>query len=131
MRLLTRNQSRRLDQVSMEKLEIPGLMLMENAGKKVAEVTESILEEKKREKQIAICCGKGNNGGDGFYGSCQVPYLEPVFKSFEINGSTYNNGMCPVAESIQSKVMQFKTNYRDLDLAKEKVQILQDLVKSF
>ena len=44
MRLLTRNQSRRLDQVSMEKLGIPGLMLMENAGKKVAEVTESILE---------------------------------------------------------------------------------------
>ena len=57
MRLLTRNQSRRLDQVSMEKLGIPGLRLMENAGKKVAEVTESILEGKKREKQIAICCG--------------------------------------------------------------------------
>ncbi len=66
MRLLTRNQSRRLDQVSMERLEIPGLILMENAGKEVAKVTESILEGKKREKQIAICCGKGNNGGDGF-----------------------------------------------------------------
>ena len=75
MRLLTRNQSRRLDQVSMEKLGIPGLILMENAGKEVAEVIESILEGKKREKQIAICCGKGNNGGDGFSAALHLDHF--------------------------------------------------------
>ena len=75
MRLLTRNQSRRLDQVSMEKLGIPCLMLMENAGKEVAEVTENILEGEKREKQIAICCGKGNNGGDGFSAALHLDYF--------------------------------------------------------
>lgn len=69
-------------------------------------------------------------GGDGFYGSCQIPYLEPVFNSFEINGHTYKKGICTVAESVQSRIMQFKTNYRDLDLAKEKVQILRDLIKA-
>ena len=75
MRLLTRNQSRRLDQVSMEKLGIPGLILMENAGKEVSDVTESILEGKKREKQIAICCGKGNNGGDGFSAALHLDHF--------------------------------------------------------
>ena len=66
MRLLTRNQSQILDQVSMEKMGISGLTLMENAGKEVARVSGSVLEGEKKEKQIVICCGKGNNGGDGF-----------------------------------------------------------------
>ena len=39
MRLLTRNQSQILDQVSMEKMGILGLTLMENAGKEVARVS--------------------------------------------------------------------------------------------
>lgn len=70
-------------------------------------------------------------GGDGFYGACQVPYLEPVFKGLEINGTTYEKGICPVAEEIQPRIMQFKTNYRDLNLAREKARILHDLIKSF
>jgi len=69
-------------------------------------------------------------GGDGFYGSCQIPYLEPVFKSFKINGKSFKKGLCPIAESIQSRIMQFKTNYRDLDLANEKVQVLGNVIKS-
>ena len=69
-------------------------------------------------------------GGDGFYGACQVPYLEPVFKDLEINGTKYEKGICPVAEEIQPRIMQFKTNYRNLDLAREKAKILHDLIKS-
>ena len=89
MRLLTRNQSRRLDQVSMERLEIPGLILMENAGKEVAEVTESILEGKKREKQIAICCGKGNNGGDGFSAALHLNHLNKHRTIYLKNSNRY------------------------------------------
>ena len=70
-------------------------------------------------------------GGDGFYGACQIPYLEPVFKGLEINGTIYEKGICPVAEEIQPRIMQFKTNYRDLDIARGKAQILNDLIKSF
>jgi NAD(P)H-hydrate epimerase len=36
---------------------------MENAGRAVAEVAAEMLGHKKR---IAVFCGKGNNGGDGF-----------------------------------------------------------------
>lgn len=67
-------------------------------------------------------------GGDGFYGACMVPYLEPVFKNLEVNGVKYGAGLCPVAEEIQPRIMQFKTNYRDLEIAKEKAKILKQLI---
>ena len=67
-------------------------------------------------------------GGDGFYGACKVPYLEPVFKDLEINGVRYGKGLCPVAEEIQPRIMQFKTNYRNLEVAKEKADILNRLI---
>lgn len=70
-------------------------------------------------------------GGDGFYGACKIPYLEPVFRNLEINGVTYKKGLCPVAEEIQPKIMQFKTNYRNLDVARRKTEILRKLIKSF
>ena len=69
-------------------------------------------------------------GGDGFYGACKIPYLEPVFRNLEINGVTYKKGFCPVAEEIQPKIMQFKTNYRNLDIAKRKTEILRKLINS-
>jgi len=67
-------------------------------------------------------------GGDGFYGACKVPYLEPVFKNLEINGVRYGKGLCSVAEEIQPRIMQFKTNYRNLEVAKEKAEILNRLI---
>ena len=67
-------------------------------------------------------------GGDGFYGACKVPYLEPAFKGLSVNGITYSKGICPVAEEIQPQIMQFKTNYRDLEIAKEKAHLLKLLI---
>ena len=60
------------------------------------------------------------------YGSQGFPWTSDICKR-EVS---YNKGICPIAESVQSRVMQFKTNYRDLDVAKEKVQILQDLIET-
>ena len=65
-----------------------------------------------------------------------MPYLEPVIsnrKFVDINPDLYQSinyvkGLCPVAEDIQQKLMIFKTNYRDLDLAKMKADILQKLL---
>ena len=66
--------------------------------------------------------------GDGFYGACRVPYLEPVFQKLAIPGRAYGPGLCPVAESIQKRIMQFKTNYRDLSVAHRKAEILVKLI---
>ena len=67
-------------------------------------------------------------GGDGFYSACVVPYLEPVFQNNEDYNKIYKKGMCPVAEALQKKIMQFKTNYRSLAIAKEKANILKRLI---
>jgi hypothetical protein len=41
----------------------------------------------------------------------------------------FANGISPVAERIQPQIMQFKTNYRNLRLAKNKAKILEKVIK--
>ncbi len=65
MRVLRRHQAQELDHISMKEMGIPGVQLMGKAGEKVAHTVKEILGLDTR-KKIAICCGKGNNGGDGF-----------------------------------------------------------------
>lgn len=63
IRLLTAKTARAIDSKIREKFGISTLVLMENAG---AAVAGEILKYWKRKKKIAVFCGKGNNGGDGF-----------------------------------------------------------------
>src|ERR1051326_2635963 len=65
MSILTPEKLRQVDRLSTEKYGIPSLILMENAGMRVAEVLENEFEGL-NQLTIAILCGKGNNGGDGF-----------------------------------------------------------------
>lgn len=59
---LTREQVRELDLLATREFGIPGLVLMENAGRGCADV----LERQGIRGPVVIACGKGNNGGDGF-----------------------------------------------------------------
>jgi perosamine synthetase len=78
-------------------------------------------------------------GGDGFYGAWSVPYLEPMMSERcfakrlpEIYENVfYEEGLCPTTEGIQKKIMQFKTNYRDIELAKRKAEALLQTIKKF
>ncbi|HWG58315.1 MAG TPA: NAD(P)H-hydrate dehydratase [Candidatus Acidoferrales bacterium] len=65
MKALTTAEMRDVDRLSSERCSIPGLTLMENAGKSVAEWLQRHLGHLDRAK-IIILCGRGNNGGDGF-----------------------------------------------------------------
>ncbi|HMP03493.1 MAG TPA: NAD(P)H-hydrate epimerase [Gemmatales bacterium] len=58
---LTRAAVRHLDQRAIAEYGIPGIVLMENAGRGA---TELLLAQQPR-GPVVICCGKGNNGGDG------------------------------------------------------------------
>lgn len=62
---MTRDQVRRYDQWAIGELGIPGAVLMENAGQAAAEIAAEILS-RQAVRRVCICCGAGNNGGDGF-----------------------------------------------------------------
>ncbi|MDR2410548.1 MAG: DegT/DnrJ/EryC1/StrS family aminotransferase [Bacteroidales bacterium] len=78
-------------------------------------------------------------GGDGIYGAWSVPYLEPMIVNRQFasrypeiyKNVGYEKGLCPMAEKIQARLMQFKTNYRDIELAKAKAQILRKVIRKF
>jgi NAD(P)H-hydrate epimerase len=59
---LTREVVRALDRRAIEEYGVPGVVLMENAGRGAAEVLRGLGIS----GRVTICCGKGNNGGDGF-----------------------------------------------------------------
>ncbi len=59
---LTREQSREVDRHAIEVYGFSGLVLMENAGRGVVDT----LEKAGIGGPVVICCGRGNNGGDGF-----------------------------------------------------------------
>lgn len=62
---VTVDQIQRLDRLAIDKHGIPSLVLMENAGRAVAEETRALLRRASR-RRVLIVCGTGNNGGDGF-----------------------------------------------------------------
>ncbi len=62
MRALSRDEVRNVDQLAIVHFGIPGVVLMENAGRGCA---ASIVRHWPAGNAV-ICCGKGNNGGDGF-----------------------------------------------------------------
>ena len=64
MRLVTAEEMRNADQAAMNEFGIPGIVLMENAGKAVVDQAEKMLGTLNG-KKATIFCGGGNNGGDG------------------------------------------------------------------
>ncbi len=68
MEILTAEKMRRVDARAIGEHGIPGLVLMESAGRGVAEaLAEEIPDLVSR--QVVVFCGKGNNGGDGLVAS--------------------------------------------------------------
>ena len=65
MRVLNTAQMRDADRRTIDEIGIPSLVLMENAGRQAVAAMESIYSDL-LERQVAILCGRGNNGGDGF-----------------------------------------------------------------
>jgi hydroxyethylthiazole kinase-like uncharacterized protein yjeF len=65
VKIVTAQQMRELDRRAIQERGIPGLTLMENAGRAAAEAAARMTEAYP-DRPIVIVCGPGNNGGDGF-----------------------------------------------------------------
>ena len=63
LRSLTAIRAKALDRLAIERFGIPVVLLMENAGSAVA---QEAVKKAAGGARIALFCGKGNNGGDGF-----------------------------------------------------------------
>ena len=60
-RVLSREEVRAIDHRAIEEFRLPGIVLMENAGRNCAD----LLCQLGIRGPVVICCGKGNNAGDG------------------------------------------------------------------
>lgn len=86
---VTAAQMRKIDRRATEEFGIPGIILMENAGRAVADAAEIFLPALPApsspksvigdpvlhcpsQQTIAIVCGTGNNGGDGYVAARQL-----------------------------------------------------------
>src|SRR4029079_18288366 len=65
MRVLNARQMREADRRTIDDIGIPAIVLMENAGRQVVSTLQSTFESL-GEMHVAVLCGRGNNGGDGF-----------------------------------------------------------------
>ena len=65
-RLCTAAEMMEMERHAIQEVGISGLILMENAARSVADWVEEHCLQQKEEAKIVVCCGKGNNGGDGF-----------------------------------------------------------------
>ena len=76
-------------------------------------------------------------GGDRYYGAWKPTYMEPLFQKKMYRQRTslvqreYEQGLCPNAEFLQSRMKAFKTNYMDLSEAKQQAEVLNDTLNFF
>ena len=61
--------------------------------------------------------------GDTFYAAWSLPYQEPALAGL--------TGDCPVAEYLQPRMMQFKTNYKTIKEAEQKADALNKTIRWF
>lgn len=80
-------------------------------------------------------------GGDGIYAAWKLTYLEPMMREKNLlnrdrfiskhNKHRYRKGLCPNAEELQGKLLQFKTNYWNEPEGMKQVDILKKTIQYF
>jgi NAD(P)H-hydrate epimerase len=91
MKSITRLQVRDLDRRAIHEFGVPGIVLMENAGRGTAE----LLLRLGISGPVHIVCGKGNNGGDGFV----------IARHLDNHGVTVTIHRCATAQEISGDAL--------------------------
>src|SRR5712671_5793500 len=98
MKVLTAAEMREVDRLTIERLGIPSLQLMEAAGTRVADACGKFVgSAATRPAKIAVLCGKGNNGGDGLVAARHLQSLGAQVKVYlfsepaELHGAAATN----------------------------------------
>ena len=64
-RVMSRDEVRRVDAWAIQEIGVPGVVLMENAGRSCADLVRERLAGV-QDAKVSVFCGTGNNGGDGY-----------------------------------------------------------------
>jgi NAD(P)H-hydrate epimerase len=104
---LTRNQVRNVDSQAIADYGLPGIVLMENAGRGAAEVLVGLGIN----GPVVICAGKGNNGGDGFV----------IARHLELNGVETSVLLFCEPDELAGDAA---CNYRVITLAKQRIEVM-------
>lgn len=132
MKVVTSEQMRRIDRRTIEQIGIPGIVLMENAGRAVADL---VCEMKgSSDGSVFLFCGKGNNGGDGFVAARhlhQRGYDVQIYllaRREDLRGDARTNA--DIAFSIGLPIFEIPTRDRilSLDWRWERVSVIVDAI---
>jgi len=75
------------------------------------------------------------NGGDGYYAAWKLSYNEPAYQNIlqphEGVWQKFDANLCPNAEYLQKRLIQLKTNYWNLDEARQQAAILKKTIEEY
>ncbi|MCX5781556.1 MAG: NAD(P)H-hydrate epimerase [Elusimicrobia bacterium] len=111
------SQMQEIDIRTSEEFGIPSIILMENAGRSVAEIVR-----KSNPKKIAVLCGSGNNGGDGLVAARYLDHWDFQVEIILIKSPDYFSGDTltnfKIIKSLKIPVSSFatKSSLKDFEL---------------
>lgn len=127
---LSREEVRELDRRAINDFGVPGIVLMENAGRGCAELLMKLNPER---KPVAILCGPGNNGGDGFviarhldYQGLKIKLFATGFPMYASSTSTASNNALPGHFSSNAPPPDALTNVTILAHSRVDLLLLSD-----
>ncbi len=125
MKVANAEEMQELDRKAIETYRIPGMILMENAGKGAAEAISHRFPDIQK-KKVAIIAGKGNNGGDGFV---IARYLLNQGVAVRVYLLTDPKGLRGDAETNYSIFQRMKGEVISVASSKDYVKVKKDLEK--
>ncbi|WP_411678942.1 NAD(P)H-hydrate dehydratase [Clostridium thailandense] len=120
MRIATSEIMRKIDDYCINELDIPGIVLMENAALKVIKNLE--LE---RYNSFCIVCTKGNNGGDGFAVARHLQVLNKKIEVFLVGGKENMSKDCKINYNILKKMgvsINNVGNFEDINSLRDSIE---------
>ncbi len=100
---------RRLDSFAINKLKVPGIVLMENAS---IGIYQAITQKYPDIKSVGFICGKGNNGGDGFAVAKHFSNLGSEVKVLYIGAPSNMSDDCRTNFEILKRLSSVRNNLK-------------------
>ena len=135
MKYVTAFEMQEIDRRAIQEFGIPSILLMENAGRSVADEICKIVNAKTGSvssergspapasaNHIAIFCGKGNNGGDGFVAARHL-----INRGFQVNVFFFQNS----SEMKPDPLINFKILQKMTARAAQAALLLIDCTNTF